>query len=73
MVSALKIAKTTMDITMPPAFPETDFRAFGIAATAFFPSVISDEALFDPMEKRRHFDWSWQAVRYRYRGVLRVQ
>jgi hypothetical protein len=56
------------DIVMPASFPETDFRAFGIAATAFFPGVISDEALFDPEEKRRHFDWSWQAVRYRYRS-----
>jgi hypothetical protein len=53
---------------MPASFSETDFRAFGIAATAFFPGVISDEALFDPEEKRRHFDWSWQAVRYRYRS-----
>lgn len=53
---------------MPAIFPETEFRAFGIAASAFFPGVISDEALFDPQEKRRHFDWSWQAVRYRYRS-----
>ena len=56
------------DIVMPASFPETDFRAFGIAATAFFPGVVSGEALFDPEEKRRHFDWSWQAVRYRYRS-----
>jgi hypothetical protein len=56
------------DILMPASFPESDFRAFGVAATAFFPGVISDEALFDPQEKRRHFDWSWQAVRYRYRS-----
>ena len=27
----------------------------------------SDEALSDPQEKRRHFEWSWQAVCYRYR------
>jgi len=53
---------------MPSTFPETEFRAFGLAAANFFPSVISDEALFDPQEKRRHFDWSWQAVRYRYRS-----
>ncbi len=56
------------DIVMPATFPETDFRAFGLAATAFFPGIVSDEALFDPEEKRRHFDWSWQAVRYRYRS-----
>jgi hypothetical protein len=56
------------DILMPASFPLTDFRAFGVAATAFFPGVVSDEALFDPEEKRRHFDSSWQAVRYRYRS-----
>lgn len=56
------------DILMPAHFAETDFRAFGLAATAFFHAVASDEALFDPEEKRRHFDWSWQAVRYRYRS-----
>jgi len=50
-----------------PAFPESEFRAFAIAANAFFPALLSDEALFDPWERRRHFDWSWQAVRYRYR------
>jgi hypothetical protein len=52
---------------MPPAFPETDFRAFGAAAHAFFPELVSDENLNDKQERRRHFDWSWQAVRYRYR------
>jgi hypothetical protein len=54
-------------ISMPSAFPEGDFRAFSIAASAFFPALLSDEALFDPLERRRHFDWSCQAVRYRYR------
>lgn len=53
---------------MPSSFPKTEFRAFGIAATNLFPALLSDEALFDPQEKRRHFDWSWQAVRYRYRS-----
>jgi hypothetical protein len=56
------------DIVMPASFPETDFRAFGLAANAFFPGAVSKEALFDPEEKRRHFEWSWQAVRYRYRS-----
>jgi len=56
-----------MNIAMPPEFPETEFRAFGLAASAFFPALMSDENLFDLQEKRRHFDWSWQAVRYRYR------
>ena len=57
-----------MNFTMPSTFPDTEFRAFGIAAGRFFPGLLSDEALYDPQEKRRHFDWSWQAVRYRYRS-----
>jgi hypothetical protein len=57
-----------MDIVMPPEFPDTKFRAFLRAADKFFPALISDAALFDPEEKRRHFEWSWQAVRYRYRN-----
>lgn len=57
-----------MDITMPATFPEREFRAFGIAASNFFPGLLSDEVLYDPQEKRRHFDLSWQAVRYRYRS-----
>jgi hypothetical protein len=62
-----------MDIEMPPAFPGTDFRAFLLAASNFFPALMSDEALFDPQEKRRHFEWSWQAVRYRYRSCAQCQ
>jgi hypothetical protein len=57
-----------MNFTMPSTFPDTEFRAFGIAAGRFFPDLLSDEVLYDPLEKRRHFDWSWQAVRYRYRS-----
>jgi hypothetical protein len=56
-----------MDISMPPDFPLIDFRAFGIAAQSFFPKLLSDEDLNDPQEKLRHFQWAWQAVRYRYR------
>lgn len=59
-----------MDITMPSAFPERDFRAFGVAAAAFFPSADSHEAETDPQQKRVHFTWSWEAVRYRYRGCF---
>jgi hypothetical protein len=44
------------DIAMPASFPETDFRAFGIAASTFFPDMMSDDALFDTQEKRRQFD-----------------
>jgi hypothetical protein len=57
-----------MDLVMPPEFPDTEFRSFLRAADNFFPALTSDEALFDPQEKRRHFEWSWQAVRYRYRS-----
>jgi len=57
---------------MPASFPETDFRAFGIAAHAFFPDIYTfkglQEVLYDLQEKKRQFDWSWPAVRYRYRS-----
>jgi hypothetical protein len=56
-----------MDIAMPSAFPNEEFRAFGLAAQSFFPPLTSEENLSDPLERRRHFEWSWQAVRYRYR------
>ena len=56
-----------MDISMPSNFPSVDFRAFGIAAQKFFPKLLSDEDLNDPHERLRHFQWSWQAVRYLYR------
>jgi hypothetical protein len=56
-----------MDIPMPTDLPTIDFRAFGIAARGFFPKLLSDEDLNDPQEKLRHFQWAWQAVRYRYR------
>ena len=53
-----------MDIAMPPTFPETELRAFDVAPSTFFPALMSGESLFDPLEKKRQFDWSWQAVRY---------
>jgi hypothetical protein len=56
-----------MDFVMPTTFPEAEFRAFGLSADSFFPHLMSDKNLFDPLERRRHFDWSWQAVRYRFR------
>jgi hypothetical protein len=59
-----------MDMAMPSSFPLDEFRAFGIAAQRFFPKMISDEDLNDPLQRRRHFDWSWQAVRYRYRSAV---
>jgi hypothetical protein len=62
-----------MDIVMPPAFPGTEFRAFLRAANDFFLPLMSEENLFDPQEKRRHFEWSWQAVRYRYRSCAECQ
>jgi hypothetical protein len=52
---------------MPTAFPEIQFRSFGIGASAFFPKLLSDENLNDPLERLRHFEMAWQAVRYRYR------
>lgn len=54
---------------MPQSFPMDEFRAFGIAATSNLPKLLSDEDLTDPLARRRHFDWAWQAVRYRYRSA----
>jgi len=48
-------------------FPESDFYQFAQATSAFFLGFVSDETPCDPSERRRHFDWSWQAVRYRHR------
>jgi hypothetical protein len=56
-----------MDISMPPDFPLTDFRTFGVAAQNFFPKLLSDEDLKDRRERLPNFQWSWQAMRYRYR------
>jgi hypothetical protein len=60
------------DFVMPASFPETKFREFALAARAFFPDLKTfagwEEMLYDPQEKHRQFDWSWQAVRYRYRS-----
>jgi hypothetical protein len=56
-----------MDIVMPAAFPEQEFRAFLVAARAFLPAFLSYETLEDPWERFWQFDRSWQAVRYRYR------
>lgn len=57
-----------MNFNTPSTFPDSEFRAFGIAAAQFLPGLLSDEVLYDPLEKRRHFDLSWQAVCYRYRS-----
>ena len=54
---------------MPPSFPMDEFRAFGLATTPLFPKTLSSEDLNDPLNRRTHFDWSWQAVRYRYRSA----
>jgi len=61
------------DITMPTAFPSTEFRAFGQAASTFFPALLSDDALFDPEKKRTNWEWASQAVRYRYRSCAECQ
>ena len=52
---------------MPAAFPETDFRAFGRAATTLFPPRAG---IFDQEKNRRSFDRAWKAVRYRYRSCV---
>src|SRR5215469_3907956 len=57
------------DISMPPGFPTDEFRAFGRATKPFFPVILTDEDISDPIRRRAHFDWAWQAVRYRYRSA----
>lgn len=54
---------------MPPSFPMVEYRAFGLATGPLFPKTLSDEDLDDPLHRRTHFDWAWQAVRYRYRSA----
>ncbi len=58
---------------MPSSFPNSEFRAFLSGANNFFLPLISEENLFDPQERRRHFEWSWQAVRYRYRSCAECE
>jgi hypothetical protein len=62
-----------MDIIMPCAFPNAEFRAVAQAAAQFFPAFLSDADLSDPRERRRNFDWSWRAVRYRYHSCAECQ
>src|ERR1700719_2994635 len=62
-----------MDFAMPASFSETECRAFLLAASNLFLPLMSEANLFDPQEKRRHFEWSWQAVRYRYRSCAECQ
>ncbi|MBI3278745.1 MAG: hypothetical protein HYZ57_02770 [Acidobacteria bacterium] len=58
-----------MDISMPSSFPMNEFRAFGLATKPFFPAILSNEDMSDPLHRRTHFDWAWQAVRYRFRSA----
>ncbi len=54
---------------MPPSFPMAEYRAFGLATRLLFPKTLSDEDLYDPLQRRTNFDWAWQAIRYRYRSA----
>jgi hypothetical protein len=64
-----------VDMAMPSTFPAAEFRAFGLAATRFFPEYPTPNgpAVFDRHANRRHFEWSWRAVRYRYRGCTECE
>jgi hypothetical protein len=55
---------------MPTSFPADDFEKFGIAASDRFLPLMSEENHSDPQERRRQFDWSWRAVRLRYRTCV---
>jgi hypothetical protein len=57
-----------MFITLPPSFPTDKFQEFGLLASVFFPKILSDEDLNDPLQRQLHFNRSWMAVAYRYRA-----
>jgi hypothetical protein len=40
-----------MNFTVPPSFPDSEFRSFGIAAARFFPGLLSDEVLSDQLAR----------------------
>src|SRR5215472_10658543 len=56
-----------MFIALPPSFPKDKFQEFGLLAAQFFPKLLSDGFLSDPLQSRIHLDRSWMAVAYRYR------
>jgi hypothetical protein len=58
-----------MDMFMPASFPSDDFRSFGLATINVFPATLSIEDQTDPLQRRANFNWSWQAVRFRYRSA----
>jgi hypothetical protein len=58
-----------MDFSMPSSFPMPEYRAFGLATRSLFPRTLSDEDMTDPLQRRTHFDWAWQAIRYRFRSA----
>jgi len=57
-----------MFINLPTSFPEDKFKEFGRLASVFFPKVLSEEDLNDPLQRRLQFERSWVAVMYRYRA-----
>lgn len=58
------------DFVVSERFPSPEYDDFGRFASASFPSLLSTEAMEDPHEKVRQFQWAWQAVRYRFRGCV---
>lgn len=54
-------------LTMPAGFPQEVLVNFLTRASAYFPPILSDEDLNDPLMKRQHFERAWFAVLYRYR------
>ena len=53
-------------LVMPANFP-AEYANFGRATGPFFAKATSDQDRNDILHRRTHFDWAWQAVRYRYR------
>jgi hypothetical protein len=59
-----------MRFILPASFPEDAFLNFGIVASKFFPRILSNDYLDDPLFRMQQFDGAWRAVRYRYRACF---
>lgn len=57
---------------MPSTFPNNAFNDFTKFAMRFFPPLLSNENLEDPLERRNHAAGALQAVRYRYFACSRL-
>jgi hypothetical protein len=57
-----------MELSMPFTFPHVTFQKLGKSSAEFFPDVLSNGYLADPLQRRQHYDRALLAVCYRYRA-----